>query len=179
MSRVVLAQIVGVQGLKGEVRLKSFAADPSGLMGYGALIADNGRGLTITALRPLKGVFAARIEGVTDRNAAQALVGQRLSIQRSALPPPDDDEFYFADLIGLAAVDTAGAELGKVIAVHNFGAGDLLEVDLDAESRTVFVPFTRSVVPRVDFAAGRLVIDPPPGLMDDLSNEMPPRAGSE
>ena len=176
---MLVAEIVAAQGLKGEVRLKSFTEDPNALLDYAPLTTETGRVLKILGLRSLKNIHAARIEGISDRNQAEALIGLKLYVDRSALPAPEEDEFYHADLIGLGAVDMSGAALGEVIAVHNFGAGDLLEVRLAAESRTVYVPFTQRVVPIIDIEARRVVIDPPEGLMDDPSKERPPREESE
>jgi 16S rRNA processing protein RimM len=160
--RIVLAVVTGGHGIRGEVRLKSFAGDPAALTDYGPLErSDGGPPLEVVGLRPTKDGLIARFAGVGDRNAADALKGVELSVPRERLPEPDPDEFYFADLVGLAAVRPGGEALGTVVAVHNFGAGDVIEVELAGSLETIFVPFTREAVPDVDVAARRLVVDPP------------------
>jgi 16S rRNA processing protein RimM len=129
--------------------------------------ATAGAPLEVVGLRPAKDGLIARFAGVSDRNAADALKGVELSVPRHRLPEPDPGEFYFADLVGLAAVRPDGAGLGKVIAVHNFGAGDIIEVELAGSLETILVPFTREAVPEIDVPARRLVIDPPEGLLDE------------
>ena len=162
-SRVVLAVVTGAHGIRGEVRLKSFAER----LDYGPLErSDRGPPLEILSLRAAKDGLIARVSGVTDRNAAEALKGVELSVARDRLPDPEPDEFYFADLIGLTAERPYGTPLGEVIAVHNYGAGDVLEVRL-AEGVTVLLPFTRETVPEIDTARRRLVIEPPEGLLDE------------
>lgn len=165
-QRICIGAIAGAFGVRGEVRLKSFCADPSDIASYGPLSnEDNTRHFTISLTRPVKGGYAAALSGVLTREAADALRGVRLYADRSALPALPDDEFYHADLVGLQAVDTGGAPLGKVAAVMNNGAGDILDVR-PVGKPSVLVPFTREVVPTVDLAAGRIVIDPPDGLFD-------------
>mgnify|MGYP006172645905 CR=1 FL=1 len=155
-SRVVLAVVTGAHGIRGEVRLKSFAAS----LDYGPLErSDGGPPLELLGLRPAKDGLIARFAGVNDRNAAQGLKGVELSVARERLPEPAEDEFYFADLVGLAAERPDGTPLGEVVAVHNFGAGDVIEVQL-ADGDTVLLPFTRSTVPDVDPASRRLVMTP-------------------
>ena len=163
-DRVTVAAIVGAFGVRGEVRLKSFTAQPEGFAEYGALSDDKGRTYEVSALRPLKGGFSARLSGVSTKEQADALRGTRLTAPRDALPSLPDDEFYHADLLGLRVQDTGGAEIGRVKAVLDHGAGDILEVA--REGGTVLVPFTAAVVPTVDLTAGRIVIDPPEGLLD-------------
>lgn len=166
-GRVCLGAIAGAFGVKGEVRLKSFCAEPGAIAAYGPLATEDGsRSFTVTLVRPLKGAFAARLSGVEGREAAEALRGTRLYAARDRLPPPGEDEYYHADLIGLAVHDPGGARLGTVQAVHDHGAGDLLEVARPGRG-SVLLPFTRATVPTVDLAAGRLVADPPAGLFDD------------
>jgi 16S rRNA processing protein RimM len=163
-NRVVLAVITGAHGIRGEVRLKCFATS----LDYGALDrSDGGPPLEVLSLRPAKDGVIARFAGVTDRNAADALKGVELSVPRERLPEPDPDEFYFADLVGLAAERLDGTPLGEVIAVHNYGAGDVIEVQLAGSLETILVPFTRQAVPEIDVTARRLVIDPPEGLLED------------
>lgn len=167
-DRVCVAAITGSYGVRGEARVKSFCAEPSALGDYGPLSDDKGtRAFKITITRPVKGGFAVRLSGVKTKEDADALKGTRLYAPRDALPALPDDEFYHADLIGLSVVDTGGADLGRVHAVMNHGAGDLLEVRQTGKSGTVLVPFTQAIVPTVDLAAGRMIVDPPEGLFDE------------
>ena len=169
-DHVCLGAIMGSYGVRGEARVKSFCADPSSIGDYGPLLDDDGRSWRLTVIRPVKGGYAVRLAGLTTKEAADALRGQRLWAPREALPALPDDEFYHADLIGLVAVDTGGADLGTVHAVHDHGAGDLLEVR-PPQGAPHLVPFTRAVVPTVDLAAGRLVLDAPPGLLPGEDGE--------
>ncbi len=127
------------------------------------------RRLELRLLGAAKGVLIGRLSGVDDRNRAEALRGLRLYLPRAALPPPEDEEYYHADLIGLATVLTDGTPLGRVRAVHDFGAGDTLEIERSG-APPAMVPFTRAIVPVIDIEAGRLVVDPPPGLLDDAED---------
>ena len=162
MARVCLGQIGGAHGVRGEVRLRSFTADPAAIVSYGPLETEDGRVIAIESLRPAKDHFVATLSGVADRNAAEQLVNIKLYVPRDRLPPPDEpDEFYYADLVGLAAIDRAGKPLGTVVAVHNFGAGDLIELRLEEGGRTELLPFDAATVPEVDLAGGRLVIELP------------------
>ena len=161
-ERICVAQIGGAHGIRGEVKLKSFTADPLAVKDYGALESEDGAAsFEIEALRPAKGYLVARLRGVRDRNAAEQLTNLRLFVPRERLPPPAADEFYHADLIGLAAVTAAGVEVGTVVAVHNFGAGDILELRPPAGGTTIMFPFNDAFVPRIDIAGGRIVIEPP------------------
>lgn len=157
-----MAQIGAAHGLKGEVRLWSFTQDPSAVAHYGALETEDGsRRLEISNMRAAKDCFIARLRGVDDRNAAEALRNTRLYIERDRLPDTeDDDTFYHADLVGLSAVTSDGETIGEVIAVQNFGAGDIIEVRR-ADMSTVMFPFNNAVVPQIDLAAGRMTIAPP------------------
>lgn len=167
-DRICVAAITGSYGVRGEARVKSFCAEPSALGDYGPLSDDTGtRDFKITITRPVKGGFAVRLSGVKTKEEADALKGTRLYAPRDVLPALPDDEFYHADLMGLSVVDTGGADLGQVHAVMNHGAGDLLEVRQKGRSGTVLVPFTQAIVPTVDLAAGRIVVDPPEGLFDE------------
>jgi 16S rRNA processing protein RimM len=166
-DRVCVGAISGAFGVRGEVRLKSFCAEPADIAAYGPLSTEDGaRSFEITLTRPVKSGFAARLSGVPTKEAADALRGTRLYAPRDALPSLPDDEFYHADLIGLTALDTGGMTLGKVAAVLNHGAGDLLELRGPGLKGSVLVPFTRAAVPTVDLSAGRVIIDPPEGLLD-------------
>ncbi|MGD0418503.1 MAG: ribosome maturation factor RimM [Xanthobacteraceae bacterium] len=158
-ARVCLGQIGAVHGLRGEVRLRSFTSDPAAITGYGPLETEDGRVFEIERLRPAKDHFVASFSGIRDRTAAEKLANLKLYVPRERLPAPTGtDEFYHADLIGLAVVDPAGRTFGTVIAIHNFGAGDLIEVRPDAGNQTELVPFDAINVPTVDVAAGRIVV---------------------
>ncbi len=165
-NRVLMAEIGAPHGVKGAVRVKAHCAKPMDLGAYGPLTADPGGGrLTVASLRPAKGVLIVQFQEIDHRDAAEALKGARLYIDRSRLPPPDEDEFYHTDLIGLEAVDEAGRHYGRVTAIHDFGAGPLLEIRPDAGASQL-LPFTRETVPVMAIDAGHLVIDPPEGLFD-------------
>ena len=164
-TRVCVGAVAGSFGVRGEVRLKCFTAEPEAIAAYGPLQSEDGaRSFEVTLTRPVKGGYAARLSGVTSKEAADALRGTRLYVDRAGLPEPGEEEFYHADLIGLAVHDTGGALLGHVKAVQNHGASDLLELRLPDGSQTVLLPFTKAIVPTIDLAAGRLVADPPEGL---------------
>ena len=160
-ERICVAQIGGAHGLRGEVKLKSFTADPMAVKNYGPLSTEDGSAsFEIEALRAAKGHLVARFRGVGDRNAAERLANLRLFVPRERLPPPAADEYYHADLIGLCAVTADGAEIGTVAAVHDFGAGDILELQPNAGGTSIMVPFTAAFVPSVDIAGGRIVVAP-------------------
>ena len=160
-TRVCLGVIAGAHGVKGLVKVKPFTETPQGLAAYGPLSDEpGGRRWAVTFKGEQKGVALLALEGVADRNAAEALKGVRLYVERDRLPPAEEDEVYHADLIGLAAETRSGKSLGRVLAVHNFGAGDLIEVGED-KKRSQLYPFTREVVPELDLEGGRIVIDPP------------------
>jgi len=164
-GRICLGVVAGAHGVRGLVKVKAFTAVPADVAAYGPLGDEAGRRrwrLEVVGPAPGKSadVVLARMEGVADRDAAQALHGVRLYVARTALPEPEEDEFYHADLIGLRVEDGAGRGLGTVRAVENHGAGDLLEVEAP-DGRLVLLPFTRAAVPLVDVAGGRLVAAPP------------------
>jgi 16S rRNA processing protein RimM len=170
VDRVLVAQIGAAHGLRGEVRLRSFTAEPMAVKEYGALESEDGaHAFTIEALRPAKDVLIARLAGVTDRDAAEQLRNVKLYVPRARLPEPETDEFYHADLIGLAAVATDGRELGTVVALQNFGAGDLIEMKR-LDGATELLPFTKAVVPEVDVAGGRIVVDWPESATDEVGS---------
>ncbi len=161
---ICVGAVAGAFGVRGEVRLKSFCAEPADIARYGPLwTEDRARRFAVTLGKAIPNGFAARLGGIETREAAEALRGTRLCAPRAVLPSLPDDEFYHADLVGLEVVDTGGTRLGRVAAVLNHGAGDLLEVQR-AGGASVLLPFTRAVVPTVDLAAGRIVADPPEGL---------------
>ena len=160
-ERICVAQIGGAHGLRGEVKLKSFTADPTAVKDYGPLTTEDGSAsFEIDMLRAAKGHLVARFRGIDDRNAAERLANLRLFVPRERLPPPAADEYYHADLIGLCAVTADGTEIGTVAAVHDFGAGNILEVRPQAGGTTIMVPFTAAFVPSVDIAGGRIVVMP-------------------
>jgi 16S rRNA processing protein RimM len=167
-ERICVAQIGAAHGTRGEVRLKSFTADPMAVMDYGALETEDGSAtLEIESLRAAKSHWIAQLRGVRDRNAAERLANVKLFVPRDRLPAAETDEFYHADLIGLVAVTTDGRVLGTVVAVHDFGAGDILELKQEGKRDTVMLPFTSATVPVVDIAGRRIVIDPPEGVFKD------------
>jgi 16S rRNA processing protein RimM len=165
---VLLAAVIGAQGLKGEVKAKLFTAVPDALPRYGALHTKDGRKLVITALRPAKaGEAVIAFEGVRDRNAAEALKGAELFVDRAALPQTGEDEFYHADLIGLEARDAEGRVLGKVSALHNYGASDVIELQRP-DGDHVLLAFSKETVPVLNVAAGYIVVAVPE---DDEDND--------
>jgi 16S rRNA processing protein RimM len=169
-ERVVLARFGAPHGVRGEIRLRSYTEVPGAVTEYSPLEATNGRRISLVAARPAAGASAdmliVRVEGIDDRDAAEALNGIELSVPRDRLPEAAEDDFYRADLVGLAAETSGGAPLGTVVAIHNHGAGDLLEI-AGRSAEPLLVPFTRTVVPVVDIAGGRLVVDPPVDIDED------------
>ena len=165
-NRICVGALGGAFGVQGEVRLKSFTATPEDIAEYSPLTSEDGaRSFEITLTGQLKNGFSARLTGVTSKEAADALRGTRLYAERDQLPHLPDDEYYHADLIGLEVYDTGGTLLGKVKTVLNHGASDILEVQAPGTSATVLLPFTLQAVPTVDLAAGRIIADPPDGLV--------------
>jgi 16S rRNA processing protein RimM len=165
--RVLLGAVTGPHGIKGEVKVKTFTESPARLGAYGPLELEDGRRLEIAALNAIKPDEAIlRFAGIADRNAAEVLKGQKLYVPRAALPPPEEGAYYHVDLIGLRAEDPSGVLRGTVRGVHNFGAGDLLEIE-SARGETEFVPFTSAHVPVVDMAGSRVIIDLPAGDQDE------------
>ena len=160
ISRLVLVGRFGApQGVRGEIRIKSYTADPLSIGDYGPLSDETGaKNFEIERLRLLKeDMVVAKVKGLSDRDAAGALTGVSLHVSRDKLPPPDEDEFYIADLVGLAAVSPEGETIGVVKNVMNFGAGDILEI-APAAGDTLMLPFTKEVAPSIDFAGGRIVV---------------------
>lgn len=157
-SRILLGEITSVHGIKGDVVIRSYAATPDALAAYGDLTDESGeRAFKITVLRSKPNGVVAHIAGVDDRTTAEGLRGTGLFVDRARLPQADADSYYHVDLIGLAAVAPQGDTLGKVTAVHNYGAGDFLEIDC-GDSVSELVPFTDAFVPRVDIAAGTVTV---------------------
>ncbi len=158
---LLVGTITGAQGLKGEVKVKSFTAEPEGIGRYGPLFTEDGQSFQVASVRAQKGeTVVIRFTGVDDRTSAEALKGLRLYISRAALPETKAGEFYHADLVGLRVEDASGKKLGIVRGIHNFGAGDVIEID-DGSGDTTMIPFTRESVPEVDIAGGRIVAQPP------------------
>ena len=163
-DKVCVGVVTGAHGLQGAVRIKSFTMDPRQVAAYGPVSDTAGsRQFHLTLTGDAKGVVLARIDGVEDRDSAQALAGTELFVDRCALPATVEDEFYYADLIGLTAMRVDGDVYGTVHAVHNFGAGDVLEIER-AEGVRIMLPFNRENVPKVDLDAGILTVDPSPVL---------------
>ena len=158
-SRVLLGRIAGAHGIRGEVLIKTFTAEPESIGAYGPLSDKGGtRTFEIQSVRATAKGVVARLKGVADRNAAEAIKGVELYVKRDKLPAAEEGEFYHADLIGLTAVDADGKPVGEIVAVHNFGAGDLIEVRLAGSGKTELIPFTDAAVPEVDIAARRVVV---------------------
>lgn len=162
---ICVGAISGAYGVHGEVRIKSFCAQPEDIEAYSPLSTEDGtRSFALALIRPIKNGFVARIAEVATKEEADALKGTQLFARRDQLPHLPDDEFYYTDLVGLEVFDTGGTSLGQVKSVQNHGASDLLEVHRPGATATVLLPFTKVVVPTVDLAAGRIVADPPDGL---------------
>jgi 16S rRNA processing protein RimM len=167
-SQVCLARIGAAHGVRGQVKLWTFTEDPLSVTRYGALSTKDGaRQFEVTHAREAKGYLVATLKGITTRSEAERLNGIELYVARDKLPSIADGEYYYADLIGLAAVTTTGEPLGRVVAIHNFGAGDIIEIAPPAGA-TMLLPFSNAVVPTVDVAAGRVVIDLPSEIEGDL-----------
>jgi 16S rRNA processing protein RimM len=165
-ERVLLGEIGAAQGLKGEVRLHSFTEEEEAITAYGPLEDETGHVIEIEALRATPKALIARVKGVTTREGAEALTATKLYIPRSRLPEREEEEWYHAELIGLAALDRDGVTIGRVVAIQNFGAGDLLELAPANGGPTVLIPFTRETVPEIDVEGERLTLVPPAGLLE-------------
>ncbi|MGH1368169.1 MAG: ribosome maturation factor RimM [Maritimibacter sp.] len=167
-DRICVGALAGSFGVHGEVRIKSFCAEPEDIGTYGPLWTEDGsRSFEIVLTRAIKTGFSAEITGVDTKEQADELRGIRLFADRDALPHLPDDEFYHADLIGLEVRDTGGAVLGTVSAVHNHGSSDLLEVMGPALKDPILLPFTQACIPTVDLATGRIIADPPEGILPE------------
>ena len=165
-DQICVGAFSGSYGVNGEIRLKSFCADPETIADYSPLTTEDGkRSFGITITRSIKGALVAKVSGITNKEEADALKGLRLFAKRDQLAVLPDDEFYHTDLIGLTVLDTGGAVLGKVQDVQNHGASDLLEVMPTAGGNTILLPFTKEVIPTVDLTAGRIIADPPEGAL--------------
>ncbi|WP_441998661.1 ribosome maturation factor RimM [Microvirga sp. 2TAF3] len=173
---VLVGEFGRAHGLKGEVRLKSYTAVPAGIAGYRPLFTAQGRTLSLKNARPAPGnapdMLIAQVEGVASREAAEALNRVQLFLERSKLPPPEEeDEFLLADLIGLPVRDEAGTVVGTIVDVPNYGGGDLLEIAPAAKGPTAFLPFTKAFVPVVEIAGKRIVIAPPEDFFEPARSE--------
>ncbi len=163
---VCVGAIVGAFGVHGELRLKSFCAVPEAIETYAPLLSQDGnQSYSLVLTGRVKHGFSARLNQVSTKEQADALRGLRLFVRRDRLPSLPDDEYYHADLIGLEVLDTGGVSLGRVKCVLNHGAGDLLEIHGPDLKASVLLPFTLAAVPTVDLAAGRIIADPPDGLL--------------
>ena len=169
---ICVARIGAAHGVRGAVKLWTFTEDPLAVKAYGPLMTKDGaRQFEVMGAREAKGHLVATLKGIATREEAERLNGVELYIAREKLPATDDDEYYHADLIGLAAVATGGEPLGKVIAIHNFGAGDIIEI-APASGASMLLPFSNAVVPTVDLAAGRVLIE----LPDEIEGDDPTAA---
>jgi 16S rRNA processing protein RimM len=163
-NRVLFGRIAGAHGIRGDVLIRTFTQTPEAIGAYGPLSDESGaRKFEIKSARATGKGVVARLAGIIDRNGAEALKGVELYVERERLPATEESEFYHADLIGLAAVDGDGNPVGEIVAVHNFGAGDLIELRLAGSGKTELIPFTDAAVPEVDIAARRAVIVIPEG----------------
>ena len=165
--QICVARIGAAHGVRGAVKLWTFTADPFAVRHYGPLATKDGaRHFVVTGAREARDHLVATLEGITTREEAERLNGVELYVARDKLPATEENEYYHADLIGLAAVTPAGAPLGHIVAIHNFGAGDIIEI-APPHGATMLLPFTHAVVPSVDVAAGRVVIELPGEIEGD------------
>jgi 16S rRNA processing protein RimM len=171
-ARICVAKIGAAHGVRGEIRLWPFTEDPMAVADYGPLESQDGaRRFEIAQMRAAKDHLVARFKGIETRDAAEALVGVELYVPRAQLPTPDEDEFFHADLVGLAAVSPDGETVGEIVAVHNFGAGDLIELKPVQGGQTMLLPFSKAVVPEIDLAARRAVVALPDEIGGDEDDD--------
>jgi 16S rRNA processing protein RimM len=157
--RILLGRIAAPHGIRGDVVVESYTSEPQAIAAYGPLESEDGtRRISLSVVRVTPKGIIAHVKGIDDRNGAEALKGFTLYVDRARLPAADDDEYYRADLIGLAAEDVCGHRVGTVVAVENFGAGDILELRLEGRAKTELIPFSDAFVPVVDVAGGRVVV---------------------
>ncbi|MGE4062260.1 MAG: ribosome maturation factor RimM [Rhodospirillaceae bacterium] len=168
-ARVCLGVVVGVKGLRGEVRIKSFTEVPQAIGAYGPVTTDDGRTFKVTVVGSAQGVVIAKLAGIADRTAAEGLKGAELFVERSALPAPEEGTFYHADLIGADVTLTSGEVIGRVSALHNFGGGDMMEVGEGRDS--VLIPLTSEVIAELDVKGGRVMVHRVPGLLGGETDE--------
>ena len=170
-AQICIARIGAPHGVRGAVKLWTFTEDPFAVQAYGPLVTKDGaRSFEVATAREGKGHLVATLKGIATREDAERLNGLELYIAREKLPATDENEYYHADLIGLAAVTSADEPLGRVIAIHNFGAGDIIEI-APPQGATMLLPFTNAVVPSIDLAAGRVVIEPPGEIAGDTPED--------
>ena len=166
-ASICVARIGAAHGVRGAVKLWTFTQDPLAVTRYGPLTTKDGaRQFEVATARQARDHLVATLKGITSRDEAERLNGLELYVAREKLPATEEDEYYHADLIGLAAVTAAGAPLGRVVAIHNFGAGDIIEI-APPDGATLLLPFTNAVVPTVDLAGGRVVIEVPEEIEGD------------
>jgi 16S rRNA processing protein RimM len=167
VAPICVARIGAAHGVRGAVKLWTFTEDPLAVKHYGPLMTKDGaRQFELAQVREAKDHLVVTLKGIATREDAERLNGIELYVPRDRLPETDDDEYYHADLIGLAAVNAADEPLGRVIAIHNFGASDIIEI-APAKGATLLLPFTNAVVPTVDLAGGRVVIELPQEVEGD------------
>ena len=166
-AQICIARLGAAHGVRGAVKLWTFTEDPLAVKAYGPLLTKDGaRSFEVATAREAKGHLVATLKGIATREDAERLNGLELYVARDKLPDTDEDEYYHADLIGLAAVNAANEPIGRVAAIHNFGAGDIIEI-APPSGATMLLPFTHAVVPTVDLAAGRVVIELPAEIEGD------------
>jgi 16S rRNA processing protein RimM len=170
-DKLLVGIVTGAHGIRGEVKLKSFTADPEAIAGYNPLETGSGKPVEIAKLRPRKDGFIAILKGVGDRNAAEALKGTELFVPRARLPETAEDEVYVHDLIGLTVLLRDGSPIGKVVNVPNYGAGDLLEVKVEGRENTVLIPFASRFLIEKKFDAGKMVIELPEGFLEEAPDQ--------
>jgi 16S rRNA processing protein RimM len=170
-DQVLVGVIVGAHGIKGEVKLKSFTSDPTSISRYGPLQSSLGRQFEITKLKAAKDDFIAGLKDISDRNTAEALKGTELFVARGKLPKLKTHEAYAHDLLGLEVVLENGSKLGKLVAMPNYGAGDLLEVAVEDSTETVLIPFTNAFVPQDDFSNGKIIVNLPEDYLEEGERE--------
>ncbi len=170
-GKVCIAQIGAAHGVRGEVRVKLFAEGPDALFDYGPLETEDGtRQFEFLSARESKTVFVCRIKGLNNRDDVEALTGVRLYVDRAQLPELEEEEFYHSDLIGLDARLEDGTSIGSIVAIHDFGAGDMLDV-MPKRGKGYYIPFTRAVVPEVKVSEGYVLVIPPDGLLDEADED--------
>ena len=160
-KRVCLGAFAGAHGVRGEAKIKSFTAAPEDVAAYGPVTTEDGRRFSLTVIREMKpGVVLARAPEIASREDAAALAGTLFYVDRARLPETEEDEFYLDDLVGLSVFTAEGAPAGRVAAVHNFGAGDILELEgVPDRKKSILIPFTKKSVPEIDLEGGRLTVD--------------------
>lgn len=172
-KRVCLGVISGASGVRGEVKIRPYTSQPEDVASYGAVELEDGEtAFEIEIVRLAKDAVVVKLEGVDDRDGAEALKGTEIFVDRAKLPAEEEDEFYHADLIGLTVEDLGGKALGRVLAIHDFGAGEMLEIGLEG-GKVAMMPFTREAVPQILVAEGRIIADPPDGVMPEGKSSEP------